>query len=85
MEEHEELLGADFFEHSIRHGGPEVARAVSVLKHFNDHVDPEIPVKSGNKGHDAYIKRYKEHFEDKVNLVKRIKTAFKKGRPVVTP
>jgi len=32
MEAHEELLGADFFEHDIKVAGVGVSRAVSVLK-----------------------------------------------------
>ena len=50
MHAHEELLGADFYEHDIRHPGVGVSRAVSVLKHYYDDVDPEIEPRKGNKG-----------------------------------
>ena len=50
MTEHEELLGADFFEHDIRHPGVGVSRAISVLKNFHDDVDITIPSTKTNEG-----------------------------------
>ena len=50
MHAHEELLGADFYEHELKHGGVGVSRAVSVLKHYYDDVDPSIETRKGNKG-----------------------------------
>jgi len=50
MEAYEELIGADFFEHDIRHPGVGVSRAVSVLKHFHDHIDVNLEQKGYNKG-----------------------------------
>ena len=55
MEEHEELLGADFFEHDIRHPGFEVSRAISVLKDYNDHIDTDVVEKGKNKGTLLYV------------------------------
>ena len=50
MTEHEELLGADFFEHDIRHPGVGVSRAISVLKNYHDDIDSSIPPTTMNKG-----------------------------------
>ena len=50
MTEHEELLGADFFEHDIRHPGVGVSRAVSVLKNYDDEIDTTIVPTTMNKG-----------------------------------
>ena len=50
MHAHEELLGADFYEHELKHGGVGVSRAVSVLKHYYDDVDASIETRKGNKG-----------------------------------
>ena len=50
MTEHEELLGADFFEHDIRHPGVGVSRAVSVLKNYDDEIDTSIVPTTKNKG-----------------------------------
>lgn len=50
MHPHEELLGADFFEHDIRHAGVGVSRAVSVLQFYHDDVDPTIESKGANIG-----------------------------------
>ena len=50
MHAHEELLGADFFEHDIHHPGVGVSRAVSVLQHYHEDVDVTIERKGGNKG-----------------------------------
>ena len=50
MHAHEELLGADFYEHELKHGGVGVSRAVSVLKHYYHDVDPTIETRKGNKG-----------------------------------
>ena len=50
MSEHEELLGADFFEHDIRHPGVGVSRAISVLKNYDDHIDCSLPTTTMNKG-----------------------------------
>ncbi len=50
MEAHEELIGADFFEHDIRHPGVGVSRAVSVLKHFHENIDVNLEQKGYNKG-----------------------------------
>ena len=50
MHEHEELLGADFYEHDIRHPGVGVSRAVSVLQHYHDDVDVTILPKGANAG-----------------------------------
>ena len=51
MTEHEELLGADFFEHDIRHPGVGVSRAISVLKHYDDGIDCTIAPDTTNKGY----------------------------------
>ena len=58
MPAHEELLGADFYEHELKHGGVGVSRAVSVLRHFHDDVDPSIETRKGNKGHANFIRDY---------------------------
>ena len=50
MTEHEELLGADFFEHDIRHPGVGVSRAISVLKNYDEEIDCSIPPTTMNKG-----------------------------------
>ena len=50
MTEHEELLGADFFEHDIRHPGVGVSRAISVLKNFHDDIDSTIAPTTVNRG-----------------------------------
>jgi len=50
MEAHEELIGADFFEHDIRHPGIGVSRAVSVLKHFHSTIDTKLDPKGFNRG-----------------------------------
>ena len=52
MAEHEELLGADYCEHDIRHSSAEVNRAVSLLQpHFAEVVDPSLEeTDSPNKG-----------------------------------
>ena len=49
MKKHEELLGADYFEHDIRHPGVGVSRAVSVLKHYHEDVEILEP-KGQNEG-----------------------------------
>jgi len=54
MEEHEELLGADFFEHDLKQSGVGVSRAVSVLKHFHDEVDDTITAAGVNKGNTVH-------------------------------
>ena len=56
---HEELLGADFYEHELKHGGVGVSRAVSVLRHFYDDVNPNIETRKGNKGHANFIRDYR--------------------------
>ena len=50
MTEHEELLGADFFEHDIRHPAVGVSRAISVLKNFDDNIDTTISPTTVNRG-----------------------------------
>lgn len=55
MHQHEELLGADFFEHDIRHPGVGVSRAVSVLKYYHDEIDPTILPKGQNRGHGIIV------------------------------
>ena len=50
MSAHEELLGADFFEHDIRHPGVGVSRAVSVLKNYHRDIDETLEPKGFNKG-----------------------------------
>ena len=50
MSAYEELLGADYFEHDIRHPGVGVSRAVSVLKHYHDDIDETLEAKGFNKG-----------------------------------
>ena len=51
MHSHEELLGADFFEHDIKAAGVGVSRAVSVLRHYHaDEVDHTIEATAGNRG-----------------------------------
>ena len=59
MTEHEELLGADFFEHDIRHPGVGVSRAISVLKHYDDGIDCTIAPDTINKGYKYF--RYIKH------------------------
>ena len=56
MPAHEELLGADFYEHELRHGGVGVSRAVSVLRHYHDDVDPTIETRRGNRGHAKFLR-----------------------------
>ena len=54
MAEHEELLGADYLEHDIRHSSEEVDRAVTLLKpHYPAHViDASLEVVNGlDKGY----------------------------------
>ena len=67
MEAHEELLGADFFEHDIRHPGVGVSRAVSVLQHFHEEIDPNILPKGQNPGHEEIIQR-----QQKITFVKEL-------------
>ena len=45
MPEHEELLGADYLEHEIRHESQEVTRAVELLRHkiTPDPLHPDQP------------------------------------------
>ena len=50
MSAYEELIGADFFEHDIRHPGVGVSRAVSVLKHHHEEIDLSLEPKGFNKG-----------------------------------
>ena len=50
MSEHEELLGADYWEHNIHHPGVGVTRAVSVLKDHHDNVDLQLVPVGKNKG-----------------------------------
>ena len=54
MAEHEELLGADYLEHDIRHSSEEVDRAVTLLKpYYPTHVlDASLEVIDGpDKGY----------------------------------
>ena len=45
MEEHEELIGADYIEHNIHQPGQDLTRTVSVLgNHHNDIVRGHVPV-----------------------------------------
>ena len=45
MEEHEELIGADYIEHNIHRPGQDLTRTVSVLgNHHNDIVRGHVPV-----------------------------------------
>ena len=60
MTEHEELLGADFFEHDIRHPGVGVSRAVSVLKNYDDEIDTTIVPTTKNKGKICWPPIYSE-------------------------
>ena len=50
MSEHEELLGADYMEHNVRHPGVGVTRAVSVLKRHEENVDLQLVPVGKNKG-----------------------------------
>ena len=50
MSEHEELLGADYWEHNIHHPGVGVTRAVSVLKTHHENVDLQLVPVGKNKG-----------------------------------
>ena len=50
MSEHEELLGADYMEHNVRHPGVGVTRAVSVLKTHEENVDLQLVPVGKNKG-----------------------------------
>ncbi len=51
MSAHEELLGADFFEHGVRQSGVGVSRAVSVLAHFHPSVaDRTVLPNAENQG-----------------------------------
>ena len=63
MHQHEELLGADYFEHDIRHPGVGVSRAVSVLKHYHEDVEILEP-KGQNEG------------QEMLRYVRTIKTCF---------
>ena len=56
MTEHEELLGADFFEHDIRHPAVGVSRAISVLKNLDDNIDTTISPTTVNRGN--YFRNY---------------------------
>ena len=77
MHEHEELLGADFFEHDIRHPGVGVSRAVSVLKNYHDEIDPTIVPKGKNVGHDIIIEmKNKKIQEETYKPVSRNQTKF---------
>ena len=55
MSAHEELIGADFFEHDIRHPGVGVSRAVSVLKNYHRDIDETLEPKGFNKGENKII------------------------------
>ena len=50
MSEHEELLGADYMEHNVRHPDVGVTRAVSVLKCHGKNVDLQLVPVGKNKG-----------------------------------
>ena len=80
MEPHEELLGADFFEHDIRHPGVGVSRAVSVLQHFHDEIDPYILPKGQNPGHEEIIEK-----QQKLTLVEEIDKKVLKRNNKVKP
>ncbi|XP_044002704.1 putative ammonium transporter 3 isoform X2 [Aphidius gifuensis] len=59
MAEHEELIGADLFEHGVRHKTIGVSRAISALQPFpKDKALQEVPVVGINTGHESYIKEY---------------------------
>ncbi|CAB4061274.1 amt [Lepeophtheirus salmonis] len=67
MTEYEEILGADFCEHDIRHSGVGVSRAVSVLQHYDPNIDPTIEPAGHNKGHDEILY---DKFEKKLKSVR---------------
>ena len=50
MDEHEELLGADYAEHNIHHPDVGVTRAVSVMKRWDSHHDLGLIPVGKNKG-----------------------------------
>ena len=62
MIEHEELLGADFFEHDIRHQGVGVSRAISVLKNFHDDIDSAIAPTTVNRGNTLRNYKYPKYY-----------------------
>jgi hypothetical protein len=55
MSEHEELLGADYWEHNIHHPGVGVTRAVSVLKDHHENVDLKLVPVGKNKGRHVLV------------------------------
>ena len=55
LTEHEELLGADYTEHNIRHPGVGVTRSVSVLKKHDEKVDLGLIPVGKNKGHMDFL------------------------------
>ena len=57
VKEHEDLLGADYFQHSIHHPGQNVSRALSVLAdHHDDIVLGHVPV-GKNKAQMEYLEK----------------------------
>ena len=62
MTEHEELLGADFFEHDIRHPGVGVSRAISVLKNFDEDIDCTIAPTTVNRGNNLRSYKYQKYY-----------------------
>ena len=58
MDEHEELIGADYCEHNILHPGVGVSRAVSVIKRHDEHVDLGLIPVGKNKGKEYNLKRF---------------------------
>ena len=57
MTEQEELLGADYAEHNVRHPGVGVTRAVSVLKKHDSSVENNLIAVGKNKGHMDYLEK----------------------------
>ena len=62
MTEHEELLGADFFEHDIRHPGVGVSRAISVLKNFDEDIDCTIAPTTVIRGNKLRSYKYQKYY-----------------------
>ncbi|XP_015110952.1 putative ammonium transporter 3 [Diachasma alloeum] len=59
MPQHEELLGADLFEHQVKHTKIGVSRALSALRPFTKHsMLRDLPSVGLNPGHDSYLEKY---------------------------
>ncbi len=65
MSPEEELLGADFSEHEVKHDGVGVSRAASVLGQFDEDID-DLKPRNRNIGHEIFIADF--YAENELNI-----------------